>query len=170
MTELEWPKDLTPSGEVFKNRVKNPNMFRAYMLAKMPTLGVTTSYLEQIEVGACRVILPFSWTTKDLFGRMSTAAVMAGAEAASVTLLVLNIRNQQAAVVPRVRSLRLESARDVHEQLTFICEDGPGYGEFVAMAAQLKEPMTRELVVVAQDERGEETHRVYLEWELAPKA
>lgn len=169
MTELEWPKDLTPSGQVFKNRVDNPMMFRAYMMAKMPTLGVTGAHLSQIEVGACRVELPFGRTTKDLFGRLSTSAVVTAAEAASVSLLVLNIRNQQAAVVPRVRTLRVEAMRDVHEPLTLICERGLIYGEFVAMAKLLGEPLPKELVVEAQTAKGEVTHRVYIEWELAPK-
>ena len=170
MSEIEWPKDLTPSGEVFKRRVDNPMMFRAYMMAKMPTLGITTAYLEQIEVGACRVKLPFGWMTRDLFGRLSSGAILSAAEAASVSLLVLNVRNQQAKVLPRVRTMHLEVVAQAGGELTFICERGPSYGEFVAHAALVGEALSREFTVIAQDAAGQTTHRVHIEWELVPKA
>ena len=74
--ELIWPRELRPSGLAFQKRVANPLMFRAYMLAKQTTLGVTGAYLDVIEVTRARMILPEAFTARDLFGRVATAAVV----------------------------------------------------------------------------------------------
>lgn len=169
MTEPNWPKDLTSGGQTFKNRVDNPLVFRAYMLAKMPTLGITTAYLEEIDVTRSRVVLPYGWMVRDLFGRVSTAAILAAAEACSVSLLVLNIRNQGAALTPRPRAVSIECLDECREDMAFHVEDGEAYGAFVAEAVAHGDEVRRDLTVLGESADGRITHRVHIEWVLEPK-
>ena len=109
-TKSSWPRTLTQGGKTFKGRVDNPVVFRAYMMGKMPTLGITGAYIEDIDVTTSKVALPYSWGVKNLFGRGSTAAAVAAAEAAAVSLLVLNVRNQGASLTAHVRSRRTSTS------------------------------------------------------------
>ena len=165
-----WPRELRSGGETFKRRVDNPLVFRAYMLAKMPTLGITTAYIERLGVTECVVALPHGWMTRDLFGRMSTAAILAGAEACAVSLLVLNIRNQGAALTPSVRAVSLECAEAVRHDLRFEVADGEAFGAFVAEAVAAGDEVRRDLTVLARAPGGRITHRVHIDWALAPKS
>ncbi len=168
--DTTWPHELTPGGETFKKRVDNPAVFRAYMFAKMPTLGITTAYLERIDVTECAVALPYGWMTKDLFGRISSAAIVAAAEACSVSLLVLNIRNQGAQVSPRPRAVTVENMEEAREDLLFEVEDGTAYGAFVAEAIAHGDEVSRDVTVLGRAaSSGRLVARVHIEWVLEPK-
>ncbi|MEM1348744.1 MAG: hypothetical protein AAGI01_09330 [Myxococcota bacterium] len=167
-TKSSWPRTLTQGGKTFKGRVDNPVVFRAYMMVKMPTLGITGAYIEDIDVTTSKVALPYSWGVKNLFGRGSTAAAVAAAEAAAVSLLVLNVRNQGASLTAHVRSLAIKTVAEVDEEILFECEDGPSYAQFVADAAESGKE-TWELSVVGHTRGGTLTHRVDIIWELAAK-
>lgn len=169
MNPQEWPKKLTSGGETFKKRVDNPTVFRAYMFAKMPTLGITTAYLDELDVTSSRVALPYGWTTRDLFGRVSNAAILAAAESCALSLLVLNIRNQGAALTPRARAISIECLEDNKEDMSFEVEDGEAFGAFVAEAVSHGDIVLRDLTVLGHTASGKLTHRVHIEWVLEPK-
>jgi len=137
-------------------------------MVKMPTLGITGAYIEEIDVTTSKVVLPFGWGIKNLFGRGSTAAAVAAAEAAAVSLIVLNVRNQGASLTAHVRSLAIKTFAEVDEELVFECEDGPSYAQFVADAAKSGKE-TWELSVVGQTRGGTLTHRIDIIWELIAK-
>lgn len=161
------PMDLREGGAKFRNRVINPLMFRAYMLAKMPVLGVTGTYLDEINTHHCVATLPCGWTTKNLFGQTFNAAVLAAAETASVALLVLHIRNQDADVTPDVVEIDSRFGDATLEELQLRCDDGARYADFVARARHTDEPIEETFTVVVNDEHGETVHEVDLTWRLS---
>lgn len=168
-SELSWPKELRDSGAAFQKRVANPTMFRAYMLAKQTTLGITGAYLDVIEVTHARMILPQAFTTSDLFGRVATAAIVSAAEMCSVSLLMLNLRNQKSSHRPRLVSLQVEALHDSTslDTMSFEVDEGTAYGEFVARTAYDRLPSaTHTFTVTGRDALGELTHRVTITWEL----
>lgn len=166
MTTTQWPTSLQGGGAKFKKRVDNPRVFRTYMMAKMPTLGVTNAHLESIDVASSRVVLPFSWRTKDLFGRLSVAALTAAAETASVSLLVLNIRNQNASLKPVLKTMSMETLiEDVQEDVWLVCEEPEHYAEMVhAGTTQTDVEMT--VSVRARTYAAQVTHRFEFTWIL----
>lgn len=168
-TTHDWPRDLQEGGLKFKQRVSNPVVFRAYMMVKMPTLGVTGASIRDLTPTSCAVELPLGWGTGDLFGRIATPAALAAAEIASASLMVINIRNQGAALNPRVVNVLLGAATPVKEDLIFTCEHGEGYGQLVADAAATGETIRRLFTVVGKTRGGQEAFSVQLEWEVAPK-
>lgn len=165
----DWPRDLQEGGLKFKQRVSNPLAFRAYMMLKMPTLGVTGASLRELTPTSCAVDLPLGWGVGDLFGRTATPAALAAAEIASASLMVLNIRNQGAAISPRVVNVLLGAAAPTHDDLIFTCEHGEGYGQLVADVAATGQTMRRLFTVVGKTPGGQEAFSVQLEWEVAPK-
>lgn len=161
------PMDLREGGAKFRNRVINPLMFRAYMLAKMPVLGVTGTYLDEINTHHCAATLPCGWTTKNLFGETFNAAVLAAAETTSVALLVLHIRNQDADVKPEVVEIDSKFGRPKLEELKLRCSDGARYADFVARAKDADEPIEETFAVEIRDEHGREAHEVEITWRLS---
>lgn len=167
--ELPWPKDLREGGAAFKKRVAHPTMFRAYMLAKQTTLGVTGAYLDVIEVTHARMILPEAFTTRDLFGRVATAAILGAAEMCSVSLLMLNLRNQKVAHRPRLVHLSVDVLHDSEalQTMSFETDEGTAYGAFVARTAHDRASYAEAtFTITARDALGEPTHIITLIWGL----
>ena len=171
-----YPTTLNEAGRAFQKRVQNPRMFRAYMLAKQTTLGVTGAYLEIIELHHVRLILPTSKRpTRDLFDRPATAAILGAAEMCSAALLMLQLRNQRALYRPLLTSLRLETLHpDEHRahppsRMSFEVEDALAHAQLVARANQERpDEVASDLIVLARDQNQELTHRVTLTWTLYP--
>ena len=161
------PMDLREGGEKFRNRVINPLMFRAYMLAKMPVLGVTGTYLDEINTHHCAATLPCGWTTKNLFGETFNAAVLAAAETTSVALLVLHIRNQDADVKPEVVEIDSKFGPAKLEELHLRCDDGARYADFVARAIDEGGPIEQTFPVSVRDKHGEDVHEISITWRLS---
>lgn len=164
---VDAPMNLRGRGEAFRNRVINPTMFRVYMLAKMPVLGVTGTYLNEIDTHRCVATLPCGWTTKNLFGSTFTAAVLAAAEVASVALMVLHVRNQEAEVMPTVAKIESRMGESRREELKLRCDDGARYAEFVARAAAANGPIEEVFTVRALDSVGRPRHEIDITWRLS---
>lgn len=167
--ETDAPMDLRPGGETFRDRVINPLMFRAYMLAKMPVLGVTGSYLVEIDTRRAELVVPYGWTTKNMFSRMFDSAVVAAAETTSLSLLVLHIRNQDADLTAELASIETEILESPTEDLHVRCTDGHRYADFVARAAR-EGPLEQDFQVVAETANGRSSHQLRFRWRLREKA
>ena len=166
--ETDAPMELRNGGEAFRNRVISPLMFRSYMLVKMPVLGVTGAYLSQIDTRRSEAHLPYSWTTKNLFGRMFDSAVTATAETTSLSLLVLHIRNQDADLTAELVEMECDVLRTVEQDLHLRCQDGYRYADFVNRAAD-SGPMTQSFEVCAETIDGRATHEFEFRWRLRAK-
>lgn len=166
--ETDAPMDLQEGGETFRDRVVHPWMFRAYMLAKMPALGVTGTYLTEIDPRRCEAIVPFGWGTKNLFGRMFDSAVLAAAETTSLALLVLHVRNQSADLTAELESVEADIDAAPTEDLRIRCESGHRYADFVRRASQ-DPPREQTFEAVVETRRGDVSHEVEFRWRLRSK-
>ena len=160
---------LGPGGEAFKNRVMKPAMFRAYTLVKMPVLGVTGATLKALDVSRCEAVLPYCWTSKNMFGAMTSGAALAAAQIASACLWVVNIRNQGASLTPVPVSITIEAPQLIKEELTFVCLEGDRYPEAVASAAR-GEAVEEEVTIEGINDSGQTLCQVRITWRLDPKS
>lgn len=171
-----YPTTLNEAGGAFQKRVQNPKMFRAYMLAKQTTLGVTGAFLERIELDHVRLVLPTSnRTNQDLFGRPATAAILGAAEMSAAALLMLQLRNQRSTYRPLLTNLTMELLHPREHRahpptrMTFEVEDPAALAAFVARATQERpEESSSDVVVVGRDQNQERTHLIRLQWTLYP--
>ena len=166
--ETDAPMDLQPGGEAFRSRVVNPLMFRAYMLAKMPVLGVTGSYLADIGTRRCEMVVPYGWSTKNLFGRFFDSAVVAAAETTSLALLVLHIRNQDAALTADLVEIDADVLASPGDDLYVRCENGHHYADFVSRGAT-QAPVEHTFTAHAETSAGEVSHELEFRWRLRRK-
>lgn len=164
---------LREGGETFRDRVRNPLMFKAYMLGKMPVLGVSGSYLAHIGPRRAEMAVPYGWRTKNLFGRLFDSAVIAAAETTSLALLVLHIRNQSTDFSAEMLHLEVDVHRAVSEDVRIRCNNGRAYAEFVRDAYHSpkgdREARTASFEVIAQTEDGALTHELRFTWRLTEK-
>lgn len=167
--ETDAPMDLQEGGRTFRDRVIHPWMFRAYMLAKMPALGVTGTYLADIDTRRCEAVVPFGWGTENLFGRMFDSAVVAAAETASLALLVLHVRNQSAELTAELTELSAEIDAPPPEDLRVRCENGHRYADFVCRAKS-GPPRESAFSAVVESERGEAFYEIEFCWQLRSRA
>lgn len=162
------PPNLSDGGREFRDRVKNPNLFRAYMLAKAPVLGVTGAYLDRIDLEQTEMVVPFGRGTKNLFGNMFGGALAAAAEMNSASMLVLHARNAGVSVNAELVRLTFEEHVSSRETLRAICRDGDRYAALVADAAANGEA-TDTFGVVFLDNTGVKTHDVEITWRITRK-
>ena len=160
---------LGPGGASFQARVMKPAMFRVYTLVKMPVLGVTGTTLRALDLARCEAVLPYCWTSKNMFGAMTSGAVLAAAQVSSACLWVINIRNQGASLTPVPVSVTVESEQLIKEELTFVCLEGDRYPEAVARATK-GESVEEEMAVEGMNARGQVVCTVRLKWRLDPKS
>ncbi len=161
--------ELKEGGKKFIERVSNPKTFKAYMLVKTPVLGVTGAYLEELATHGSRMVLPFGRRTKDLFGNVFTGALVAAAEIASASVLVLHIRNQGADLTARLKKTSIEAHHDVDGDVTVLCHEGLHYAEFVERAQETGGPSEHTFRASIVNGAREVTHEVELTWELHRK-
>lgn len=163
--ETDAPMDLQEGGDSFRDRVIHPWMFRAYMLAKMPVLGVTGMYLTEIDTRRCEAVLPYGWGTKNLYGRMFDSAVVAAAETASLALLVLHVRNQSAELTAELEHVHADIDAPPEKDLRVRCESGHHYADFVRRAMD-SAPRERNFEAVAETRGGDVCYEVEFRWRL----
>lgn len=161
---------INPGGQKFIDRVSTPATFKAYMLVKAPVLGVTGAYLDELAAHGSRMVVPFGRRTKDLFGNVFTSALMAAAEIASASMIVLHIRNQDAPLTSRLVGFSCEAEEELSSDATVLCHDGLGYAEFVERIARSGEPDRETFEARIVDASGTVTHRLELTWELSRKS
>jgi hypothetical protein len=161
--------ELKEGGAAFKKRVSNPRVFKAYMLVKAPVLGVTGAYLDEIGTHAARLVVPYGRAAKNLFGNMFASAVLAGAETASASMIVLHTRNQGGKLTAELKKVSMESHASPTDDVRVIADDGAAYADFVRRAIDSGEPIEETFTVTVVDSAGETTHRVELTWELHEK-
>jgi len=158
--------EMKSGGAKFQKRVSNPRVFKAYMLAKAPVLGVTGSALEKIDTYGARLSIPFGRRAKSLFGTMFGAAVLAGAETTSGAMLVLHMRNQGAKLPVRLSKVELEVLENVAEDITILCHEGARYGEFVERVVQSGTPGSEVFELNAVTQEGRVSHSIKLTWNI----
>lgn len=161
--------ELRPGGAKFIQRVSNANVFRAYMLVKAPVLGVTGASLKLLNTHGARLWLPYSKRVQNLFGGLFGAAVVAGAEIAAASMLVLHIRNQGAQLTADLVAMDYRVLHPVAEDLSVFAYDGARYASFVERATRAQEPVEETFEVTAGTKHGEETHKLHMTWRLVPK-
>lgn len=166
--ETDAPMEMREGAETFRDRVIHPWMFRAYMLAKMPVLGVTGTYLTDIDTEHCETVIPFGWGTKNLFGRFSDSAVVAAAETTSLALLVLHVRNQEAELTADLESMSVDAEPPEEEDLRVRCTEGAEAADFVYRADR-EPPRSREFHVRVERPGGSKVYDVELDWRLRRK-
>lgn len=160
--------EINEGGQKFIDRVSSPGMFRAYMLVKAPVLGVTGAYLEALDTHSARLVIPATRRIKNLFGDTFSAAIIAGAEIVSASMLVLHIRNQEAALTAQLASLHYVRHAAADSDLKILAHQGAAYANFVASAKE-EGPQEAEFSVKAVNESGDITHEVALTWRLLLK-
>ena len=155
--------EMHAGAKKFQSRVSNRRVFRIYMLAKNPVLGVTGATLEHIDTFQARMLLPESRAIKSLFGRTFAAAVCAAIETTSGAMLVLHMRNQERKFKADLRSLNVETLCGKPTKMRVLCHDGAKYADFVRRAVSGEENLeTFDINVV--DEHGQPTHHCTLTW------
>ena len=164
------PRRLNEGGEKFRGRVMNPKVFRVYMWMKMPALGVTGTWLSELNLDRCEAVLPFGWGTRNLFGKMHTAALAAAGEVASVCLWMINIRNQPVGLVPVPVEVTVHAARPLDGGPVHMrAQGGDAYGAIVEQVAASLSPAELETTVEGVTTGGEVVCEVRIRWRIEPK-
>ena len=123
--------EMTESGQTFLDRIKHPLMFKAYMLVKMPVLGVTGSYLADVDLEGAVGVLPDNWRTRNLFGRTSNAAIYAAAETVSTAMMVLHLRNIGSSLDAVITDVDIHIGTLGTSPLRIIDNNGLDYAQFI---------------------------------------
>jgi len=157
--------EMREGGRAFRDRVSNPWAFRAYMMVKMPVLGITGSYLTHLGPRRAELVTPFGWGTKNLFGGLFDSAVMAAVETTTLSLIVLHSRNQQADLAAELTHVEIGRRASVKQQVRVRCDQGLKVARAVESAGAAC-PHEFSLHATVDSEGGRRTHDVALRWRL----
>lgn len=157
--------EMREGGRAFRDRVSNPWAFRAYMMVKMPVLGITGSYLTHLGPRRAELVTPFGWGTKNLFGGLFDSAVMAAVETTTLSLIVFHSRNQEAGLAAELVHVEMDRQASLDDQVRVRCDQGFKIARAIESA---RAATPREFTVQAHvdAEGGRRTHDVELRWRL----
>ncbi len=100
-----------------------PWRFRWYLLMRLPSLAFWGVSMDVLDQGRCRILLPFSWRTKNPFGSIYFGALAGAAELATGALLLAHLMEKRPASM-LVTHFEMDFLKKASTDCLFTCDDG----------------------------------------------
>ena len=160
--------ELSPAQQRLVGRMLNPWKFRAFTLAKLPTLALWRVRVAALDPGSCTVTMPYGYRTQNPFRSVYFAAQAGAAELSTGTLALLHLEGK-----PRCSMLVTQFDSKYYKKaagpLRFVCEDGAVIGE--AISATLADGAPRTVIAHARAylDGGVLASEFYVTWSFRRK-
>ena len=132
---------LSPAQQRLVARMLSPWKFRAFTLAKLPSLALWRVRVAALDAEACTVTMPYGYRTQNPFRSVYFAAQSGAAELSTGTLALLHLEGQ-----PRCSMLVTQFDSKYYKKaagpMRFVCDDGAAVREAVAGTLADGEPRT----------------------------
>jgi hypothetical protein len=153
----------------FQQLVKNPLLFRIYLLKELPLGFIVGLRVKQLDNQHCQTAIKFKWITKNPFRSMYFACQAMAAEMSTGILVMNEIYGKK----PAVSMLVIRNQATFHKKavgkITFTCSDGPLVAETIRKAKETNEAYILDLSSVGTDEGGEKVAEFIFTWSIKAK-
>ena len=114
----------TPQAARLAARLKNPFLFRGFMLAKLPLALFAGLRVREMDAERCAVTVPYGWRTTNPFRSTYFAALSMAAEMSTGALAMMATELAGRPVALLIVNLEASFEKKAQALTTFTCEDG----------------------------------------------
>jgi Domain of unknown function (DUF4442) len=130
---------LTPEAERMRRRLRNPWLFRAYLVGRLPLAAAAGLRLRRLDDTGCDVWLPGGWRTRNPFASTYFAAQAMAAEMSTGAPASIVVASAPASVAFILRGIRATFTKRIVGGSLFTFDDVAGLRAAVDRAASAPE-------------------------------
>lgn len=153
-----------PKADKLTARLKNPFLFRGFLLAKLPLALVAGLRVREVDTERCVVTIPYGWRTTNPFRSTYFAALSMAAEMSTGALSMLATELASSPVALLIVNLEASFEKKAQALTTFTCEDGRKAFDAVAETVRTGEPATARMETVGRSPDGTVVARFVFTW------
>jgi hypothetical protein len=145
-------------------RLKNPFLFRGFLLAKLPLALAAGLRVRELDAERCTVTVPYGWRTTNPFRSTYFAALAMAAEMSTGALAMMATELAGPPVALLIVNLEAGFEKKAQGLTTFTCEEGAKAFAAVAETVRSGEPATARLETVGRAPDGVVAARFAFTW------
>jgi hypothetical protein len=153
-----------PKAAKLAARLKNPFLFRGFMLAKLPLALFAGLRVRELDAGRCVVTVPYGWRTTNPFRSTYFAALSMAAELSTGALAMMATELAGQPVALLIVNLEASFEKKAQALTAFTCEEGAKAFAAVAETVRNGEPATARMETVGRSPDGTIVARFAFTW------
>jgi hypothetical protein len=153
-----------PKAAKLTARLKNPFLFRGFLLAKLPLALIAGLRVREMDAERCVVTVPYGWRTTNPFRSTYFAALSMAAEMSTGALAMMATELASQPVALLIVNLEASFEKKAQALTTFTCEDGPQAFAAVAETVRTGQPATTRMESVGRSPDGTVVARFVFTW------
>jgi hypothetical protein len=153
-----------PKAAKLAARLKNPFLFRGFLLAKLPLALIAGLRVREMDAGRCVVTVPYGWRTTNPFRSTYFAALAMAAEMSTGALAMMATELAGQPVALLIVDLEASFEKKAQALTAFTCEDGAAAFAAVAETVRMGEPATARMETVGRSPDGTVVARFAFTW------
>ncbi|CAN5215212.1 DUF4442 domain-containing protein [soil metagenome] len=155
---------LQPWEQKFIDRLKNPMMFRLFLLAKLPLGCFSGMKVKEISKSHCVATIPYGWITRNPFKSTYFAALGMAAELSTGALALFAVENTKPSVAVIIIGMEGQFPKRAVGLTTFTCTEGDKLFAAVREAQATGEQVITTVTTIGRTEDGTEVARFTFTW------
>ncbi len=158
------PDTLQPWEQKFIDRLKNPFLFKLFLLAKLPLGFFSGMRVKDISKHHCVATVSYGWMTRNPFKSTYFAALSMAAELSTGALALFAVEKTKPSVAVIIIGMEAEFPKRAVNITTFTCEEGDILFNAVKEAQATGEQVLATVTTIGRAEDGTEVARFRFTW------
>jgi hypothetical protein len=154
----------------FQKTIKNPILFRLYLLTKLPSAFFAGLKITHLDAGACTVTVPYKWFTRNPFRSTYFACLAMAAEMSTGVLAMSYVYRRTPPVSMLVTHLEAAYFKKATGLTRFQCTDGPLIRETIEKAIATGESQTIRARSAGTNANSDLVAEFYITWSFKVKS
>ena len=155
---------MLPWQTKFCNQLKNPFLFKMFLLAKLPLGFFSGMKVTEIDTHHCVATVPYGWMTRNPFKSTYFAALSMAAELSTGALALFSVEQRNPSVAVIIVGMDAKFPKRAVNITTFTCEEGDKLFAAVDRAIATGEPQVETVTTIGRAEDGTEVARFTFTW------
>jgi hypothetical protein len=154
----------------FQKTIKNPILFRLYLLTKLPSAFFAGLRITHLDTDACTVTVPYKWFTRNPFRSTYFACLAMAAEMSTGVLAMSSVYRRTPPVSLLVVHLEASYFKKATGLTRFQCTDGPLIRETIEKAIATGESQTMRARSAGTNANSDLIAEFYITWSFKVKS
>lgn len=160
----QYKKNQEKVDSAFLQSVKNPIIFRLFLLQKLPMGLLVGLRVKSLSTEKCEVCVPYKWLNKNPFKSTYFAVLAMAAEMSSGLMSVMGTFKSKPSVAVLVTKLEAEFIKKATGITTFTCNDGDKIRASIEESILTGESVSCTVTSVGLSQEGTEEARFRVTW------
>lgn len=154
----------------FQKTIKNPILFRLYLLTKLPSAFFAGLKVTHLDADTCTVTVPYKWFTRNPFRSTYFACLAMAAEMSTGALVMSQLYKRSPSVSMLVIHLEAGYFKKATGRTHFQCTDGPLIRDAIQKAIATGESQTIRARSAGANANSDLIAEFYITWSFKVKS